>query len=72
MLEREQALFAAAAPPPAVAKKDGREYYFLICDICFWCASVLKSNLSEHREVISCPGCGAIKMQAIQFASNEE
>lgn len=70
MLDGEQALFVAP-PPPAVAKKDGREYYFLICDICFWCASVLKSNLSEHREVISCPGCGAIKMQAIQFASNE-
>jgi hypothetical protein len=54
-----------------VAKGDGRKYYFMICDICFWCASVLEPHLLKYSRSFSCPVCQGSKVQAIPLASNE-
>jgi hypothetical protein len=41
MLDREQTILASA-------KTDGRKYYFMICDVCFWCTSVFEPHLSKY------------------------
>jgi hypothetical protein len=65
MLESEHTILEAA-------NGDGRKYYFMICDICFWCASVFESHLSKcRRSFFSCPVCQGSKVQAIPLASNE-
>ena len=64
MLEREHTILEAA-------KGDGRKYYFMICDICFWCASVFEPHLSKCRRSFSCPVCQGRKVQVIPLAANE-
>jgi hypothetical protein len=64
MLESEHTVLESA-------KGDGRKYYFMICDICFWCASVFKPQLSKYHGSFSCPVCQESKVQAIPLASNE-
>jgi hypothetical protein len=65
MFERECIIFAAAA------KTHGRKYYFMICDICLWCASVFEPDLSKYRDTFLCPVCQGTKIEAIPLASDE-
>lgn len=63
MLESEHTILESAT-------RDGRKYYFMICDICFWCASVFEPHLSKYRgSFFSCPVCQGSKV--IPLASNE-
>jgi len=55
----------------AAAKRDGRKYYFMICDMCFWCASIFEPDSSKYRDAFLCPVCQGSKVQAIPLASNE-
>ncbi len=64
MLNREHTILATA-------KTHGRRYYFMICDICFWCASVIEPNLSRYRDPFLCPVCQESKVEAIPLASDE-
>jgi hypothetical protein len=40
---------------------------FLICDSCFWCASVLEEREVSH----TCPLCHGTMLESIPIASNE-
>jgi hypothetical protein len=65
MLDSEQTILAAA-------KRDSRKYYFMICDICFWCASVFGPDLSKyHHDAFLCPVCEGVKVHAVPLASDE-
>ncbi len=67
MLDGEHAILVAT-------KRDDRKYYFLICDICFWCASLIEpdlSNLSNGQGAFLCPVCKGSRTQAIPLASDE-
>jgi hypothetical protein len=64
MLDREHAILAST-------KRDGRKYYFMICDVCFWCASIFDLDLSKYRDTFLCPVCQGSKVQAIQLAPYE-
>jgi hypothetical protein len=65
MLESEHTILESAT-------RDGRKYYFMICDICFWCASVFEPHLSKYSgSFFSCPVCQGSKVQVIPLASNE-
>jgi Zn finger protein HypA/HybF involved in hydrogenase expression len=50
MLDSKQAMLATA-------KRDAGKYYFVICNICFWCASVIQQDLSKYRKAYLCPIC---------------
>jgi hypothetical protein len=64
MLESKHTILEAA-------KGDGGKYYFMICDVCFWCASVFESHLSKcGGSFFSCPVCQGSKVQAIPLASD--
>jgi hypothetical protein len=64
MLDSEQTILAAA-------KRDSRKYYFMICEICFWCASVFGPDLSKYRDAFLCPVCEGIEVRAIPLAFDE-
>ena len=65
MLDREHTILAAA-------KRGGRGYYyFLICDICFWCASLFEPDLSKYHRAFLCPVCKGSKVQAIPLVSDQ-
>jgi hypothetical protein len=64
MLNREYTTLAAP-------KRHGRKYYFLICDICFWCASLFEPDLSKYHGAFLCPVCEGSKVQTIPLASDE-
>lgn len=64
MLDGEQIIFAST-------KRDVRKYYFMICDMCFWCASLFEPDLSKYRGAFSCPVCEGSKVQVIPLASDE-
>jgi hypothetical protein len=65
MLDREHVILATS-------KRGGRKYYyFLICDICFWCASLCGPDLSKYHEAFLCPVCEGGKVQAMPLASDE-
>jgi hypothetical protein len=55
----------------ASAKRDDRKYYFMICNICFWCASLFEPDLSKYRRAFLCPVCEGSKVEAIPLASDE-
>ena len=55
----------------AAAKIEGRKYYFIICDICLWCASIFELDSSKYRDAFLCPVCQGSKVQVIPLASNE-
>jgi hypothetical protein len=64
MLDREHTILATS-------KRDGKKYYFMICDICFWCASLFEPDLSKYYGAFLCPVCEGSKVQTIPLASNE-
>lgn len=64
MLDIEHAILAAA-------KGNDKEYYFMICDICFWSASVIEPDLSRYCDSFLCPVCKGSKVQSIPLASDE-
>ena len=64
MLERDQAIVAAA-------RKDERKFFFMICNSCFWCASVFKLHLSKYRDIFSCPVCKGNKIETLPLAANK-
>lgn len=64
MLDREHAILA-------VANTHGRKYYFMICDTCFWCASVSRPDLSNYCKTFSCPVCRGYKIETIPLAYDE-
>ncbi len=64
MPDSEQTILAAA-------KIEGRKYYFIICDICLWCASIFEPDSSKYRDAFLCPVCKGSKVQVIPLASNE-
>jgi hypothetical protein len=64
MLDSEHAILETA-------KRDGRKYYFLICDICCWCASLFEPNLSKYCTAFLCPVCEGSNIQVIPLASDE-
>ena len=68
MLDREHAILVATKRD---GTKDGRKYYFVICDICFWCASLIEPDLSNYHGAFSYPICKGSKVQAIPLASDE-
>ena len=65
MVDREQMILASAK------RRNGRKYYFMICDICFWCASLLESDLSNYHRAFLCPACKGSKVQAMPLACDE-
>jgi hypothetical protein len=65
MLDREQTILASA-------KTGGRKYYFMICDVCFWCTSVFEPHPSKYcGSFFSCPVCQQSRVQATPLASNK-
>jgi hypothetical protein len=65
MLDMDQTILAAAK------RRDGREYHFMICDMCFWCASVFGPDLSRYCGEFLCPVCKGSKLETIPLASDE-
>ena len=53
----------------AAARKADEKLYFMICNTCFWCASVFRLHLSEYRDRFSCPICKGIKIEIIPLAA---
>ena len=64
MVDREQTILAPAK------RGYGRKYYFMICDICFWCASLFEPDLSNYHRAFLCPVCKGSNVQAIPLASD--
>lgn len=44
-----------------------RKVQFLICDSCFWCASILEDGMPASR----CPLCKSTKLESIPIAIGE-
>ncbi|HJU85117.1 MAG TPA: hypothetical protein VJ551_01385 [Nitrososphaeraceae archaeon] len=65
MVDREQTILASAK------RGYGRKYYFMICDICFWCASLLDSDLSNYHRAFLCPACKGSKVRVMPLTSDE-
>jgi hypothetical protein len=55
----------------AAARKEDGKFYFMICNTCFWCASVFKLHLSKYRDMFSCPVCKGSKIETIPLAANK-
>ena len=54
--------------------KEGKEIHFLICQSCFWCASLLRSNDNNNNYNTStkhCPSCSNKRVESIPISYNE-
>jgi hypothetical protein len=50
----------------SAAKRSGESAYFIICNECFWCASLL-----VFEPVSACPSCSKSMIEVMPLASNE-
>jgi hypothetical protein len=54
--------------------KEGKQIHFLLCESCFWCASLLRSNdVNNNDNIISkyCPSCSNNRVQSMPVSCNE-
>jgi hypothetical protein len=63
--------------------KEGKQIHFLICESCFWCASLLRSNnnnnyttadiTTNNDNIITkhCPNCSNNRVESIPISYNE-
>src|SRR5919198_949395 len=63
--------------------KEGKQIHFLICESCFWCASLLRSNnnnnyttadiTTNNDNIITkhCPSCSNNRVESIPISYNE-
>ena len=63
----------------------GKEIHFLICESCFWCASLLRSNNNNNNYITAgtatnnnyniitkhCPSCSNNRVESIPISYNE-
>jgi hypothetical protein len=52
-----------------------KEIHFLICESCFWCASLLRSNDNNNNNNTTitkyCPSCNNNRVESIPISYNE-